>query len=123
MRGQTGSTPDTPTAFDSVRVFLKGSSFYTKTISAPLLSLVGVIALTFFHDLSLLHSREDIVSRNAIIVAVALPSILLGILLHRSRVRQLTRKQPPEDTVLSEMASIILALALGSCLLAIVATR
>ena len=85
MRGQTSSTRDTPTAFDSVRVLLKASSFYTKTVSAPLLFLVGMIAVVFFHDLSLLHSRADNVSSNATIVAVALPSILFGILLHRLR--------------------------------------
>ena len=115
------SAQDERKPLSHLRTFLKGASLYTRPVSGYLLLVIGMLALTFLYDVFLLRRPPDLVPRNSLIIAAALLSVLLGILLHRSRVRHLLRRQPIQDALLNEMAAILVALTFGFCLLAAMA--
>jgi hypothetical protein len=121
MSKQDNTVQAFPKVFRNLGAFLKGATFYRKAVSASFLLLSGMLAVTFFYDLHLLRRSQDPVNHNALVIAAALPSLFLGILLHRSRVRQILRKRPADEILLNEMVSFLLTLTFVFCLMAAMA--
>jgi hypothetical protein len=119
----SGSPRTSPLTRREMPTFLKGESFYTKTVSASLLCIVATVIWTFVHILRLLHRPPTEASGDTLVLASILASFLLGIFVHRSRVRHILRKRAPEELLLSEMASLLLIVTLALCVVAAIAAR